>query len=181
MSYMIAIIFSVLILIADQVTKFLVASNFQLGETRPFIDGFMNFTYIHNSGAAFGIFKDQTWVFLAITVLVMIVCIGMLVKKTYSSKLMTWSIFLVLSGGMGNLIDRIFRGGNVVDFLEFDFIRFPIFNIADCAVVVGAGMIIVYFIFDFIKEVQSNKIVEIAADHKPEAEEKQEQDTEEKQ
>ena len=53
---------------------------------------------------------------------------------------------------MGNLIDRIFRGGSVVDFLEFGFFDFPVFNVADCAVCIGAGLILLYFIMDFVKD-----------------------------
>jgi len=157
MAYIIAIVCSALILIADQVSKYLIVANFQYGESKTIIDGLLNFDYIHNRGAAFGILQSQTWILLGITVLVMIICIGMLIKKTFDSKLMFWAILFVLAGGTGNMIDRIFRGGNVVDFLEFGFIRFPIFNIADCSVVIGASLIILYFIIDFIADVKGKK------------------------
>jgi len=161
MAYILAIVCSALILIADQVSKFFIVENFQLGESETIIDGLLNFTYIHNRGAAFGILQNQTWIFLGITVLVMVICIGMLVKKTYDSKLMFWAILVILAGGTGNMLDRIFRGGNVVDFLEFDFIKFPIFNIADCSVVIGASLIILYFMIDFIGDVKGKKSSEI--------------------
>ena len=155
MAYILAIVCSVLIVIADQVSKYFIVANFELGESVTAIDGILNITYINNSGAAFGILQNQTWIFLGITVLIMIICIGMLIKKTYSSKIMLWAILLVLAGGLGNMIDRIFRNGNVVDFLEFGFIKFPIFNIADCSIVIGTGLIILYFIVDFFVDVKN--------------------------
>ena len=67
--------------------------------------------------------------------------------------LMTWSIILVLSGGIGNLIDRVFRGGKVVDFLHFEFYpEFPLFNLADCPVVIGGGLLIMAYVLDIVKE-----------------------------
>ena len=60
---------------------------------------------------------------------------------------------LVLSGGVGNMIDRVFRDGNVIDFLHFEFFpSFPVFNVADCAIVVGAGLLILYFLIDSVRE-----------------------------
>ena len=90
----------------------------------------------------------------------MVICIGLLIRKTFDSKLMLWALCLVLGGGVGNMIDRVFRGGNVIDFLEFGFVEFPVFNIADCAVCIGAALMILYFISDFIKD--SRKKAELA-------------------
>ena len=88
----------------------------------------------------------------------MLVLITFLLKYGKRNKLLIWAVSLVISGGMGNLIDRIFRGGKVVDFLHFEFFpSFPIFNIADIAVVVGAGLLILYFIIDTVKESKNNK------------------------
>ena len=78
---------------------------------------------------------------------------------------MFWALCLVLGGGIGNLIDRIFRGGNVVDFLEFGFFEFPVFNLADIAVCIGAGLILLYFIIDFVKDARrKNGIAKINAE-----------------
>ena len=158
MSYIIAIIVSALILIADQVAKYLVVANFTFGEPVTFINGIINLTYITNEGAAFGILQGGRWFFLAATVIIMIFCICMLIKKTYESKMMFWAICLVLSGGTGNLIDRVFRGGKVIDFIEFAFIKFPVFNIADCAVVTGACLIVLCFIIDIINSSRKEKV-----------------------
>lgn len=154
MSYIFAVIFTVLIVVADQISKYLVITNFALGDSVPLIEGIINLTYIHNNGAAFGILKNQRWFFLAVTAVIMIICITMLIRKTYKSKWMYWAICIVLGGGLGNMIDRAFRGGNVIDFLEFGFFDFPIFNLADIAVSVGAVMIFIYFLRDMIKDVK---------------------------
>jgi signal peptidase II len=122
------------------------------------IPGIINFNRIPpNSGAAFGIFQGQTWFLITVTCLIMVVCVCMLIRKTFDSKVMFWALSLVLSGGVGNLIDRVFRGGNVVDFLEFAFFDFPVFNIADCAVCIGAGLIVVFFVLDLIKDTKAKK------------------------
>lgn len=159
MTYILAIVCSVVVLLADQITKFFVASNYsQLSNSFPLIKNIINFTYVENGGAAFGIFHNKKWLILAITIVIMIVCVGLLVKKAFNSKIMFWALCLVLSGGVGNMIDRIFRGGYVIDFIQFDFFKaFPVFNIADIAVSVGAGLIVLYFILDTIKEMRNNK------------------------
>ena len=82
----------------------------------------------------------------------MLVCFALLLKHGMKNKLLFWAITLVLSGGLGNMIDRIFNNGKVVDFICLEFIDFPVFNIADCAIVIGAGLLILYFIRDLIKE-----------------------------
>ena len=149
MVYILASVCAVLFLVADQISKHLVASSFQLGESRPVIDGFFDFTYIQNNGGAWGVLSGYTWLLVAMTVVAMLVCFTLLLKANSKRKLLFWSISLILSGGVGNMIDRVFRGGNVVDFIHLQFIEFPIFNIADCAVVIGAGLLLLHFILDF--------------------------------
>ena len=97
--------------------------------------------------------SGHTVILLTLTTLVMGFCIFFLCKYAKKSKLLFWAVCLVLAGGLGNMYDRIFREGNVVDFLHFEFWPdFPIFNVADCGVVIGAGLLILYFIIDTIKE-----------------------------
>jgi signal peptidase II len=77
--------------------------------------------------------------------------------------LLFWAICLVLSGGIGNMIDRIFRSGNVIDFLHFEFWpQFPVFNVADCGIVIGAGLLILHFIIEAVNEYKARKQVENA-------------------
>ncbi len=153
MSFIIAAIVSALILIADQITKYIVTVNMTLGESRPFLKGLIDFVYIYNEGGAWGFLSGYQWILLTVTSIIIIIFITVLVKYGMQDKLLFWSVCLVLSGGLGNMIDRIFRGGKVVDFLHFEFMPdFPVFNVADCAVVIGTGLLIVYFIVGSIKE-----------------------------
>ena len=153
MTYIIATIVGVAVLLFDQLTKYLVINNMAIGD-KPIevIKGFINFHYITNSGAAFGTLQGKTWLLIGITFFLMLVCVGMLIKKTYRSPLMYWALMLVLAGGLGNMIDRIFRGGQVVDFIETAFMNFPIFNVADISVCVGAGLVFIYFLLDIFSD-----------------------------
>lgn len=147
-----------MLLICDAVTKIYIMSNFSLGESAPFLKGIVDICYIHNKGAAWGMLSGKTTVLLILTALVMVFCVFFLWKYAKKSKLLFWAVCLVLAGGLGNMYDRIFRDGNVVDFLHFEFWPdFPIFNVADCGVVIGAGLLILYFIIDTIKEYKSKK------------------------
>lgn len=150
MAYIIAVICAAVFLAADQFSKFYVVENFALAETKPAIDGLFDFTYIHNKGGAWGFLDGQTWLLLSFTAVALILCIALLVKSGKNDKLLFFSVCLILSGGVGNMIDRIFRDGNVVDFIHLQFMSFPIFNIADCAVVIGAALLVVYFIEDLV-------------------------------
>ena len=150
-SFVIAAAVAAVVLVIDQITKYLVVSHFNLYESIPLIPGVLNLTYIHNRGAAFGIFQNQTLPFVIITLAALAIGVWVLYKRYFDHPLMDWAILLILSGGLGNLIDRVFRRGNVVDFLETAFMKFPVFNIADCAVVVGAGLMILYLILDLVR------------------------------
>ena len=158
MSGVLALIAAALIVAADQVSKYLVSVNFTTDMAPvPLLGGLFNLHYTTNGGAAWSILEGKTWLLVAISITVIIVCIYMLVKKTYGSKLMFWAISIILAGGLGNLIDRVFRGGRVIDFIEVGFFEFPIFNIADIAVCCGAAMVILYFIIDTVKESKAAK------------------------
>ena len=158
LSSILAIVMGIVILGADQLTKYYISANFVYGESVPFLKGFIDLQFIENSGSAWGMLSGKTWILLTVTVVVMLVLITFMLKYGKSSKLLIWAISLVISGGMGNLIARIFRDGKVVDFLHFEFFpSFPIFNIADIAVVVGAGLLILYFLIDTVKESKKNK------------------------
>lgn len=156
-SYILAILCAAVFLSADQITKYFVSTDFALGESREFLNGFIDLVYIHNRGGAWGIMYGKTLVLVIITAIMLFVCTFVLIKMR-ENKLLFWAVSLVLSGGIGNMIDRIFRDGNVVDFLHFEFFpTFPVFNVADCAVVIGAGLLILYFIIDMVKEKKKNE------------------------
>lgn len=161
-SYILAIVTGAVVLVADQFTKFLVSTNLEISKSYDilpkFLDKIIGITYINNSGGAWGMLGGYTWLLLSVTIVIMLVCIALLLRCGIRDKLMFWAIILILSGGIGNMIDRIFRNGNVVDFLEFKFIRFPIFNVADCAIVVGAGILLLYFFKDMIDESKTKRL-----------------------
>ncbi len=157
-SYIAAVFTAVFLLIADQVVKYVVVSNLALYSSTPLIDGLLNINYIYNTGGAWGILSGHRVLLIVITVIVMAVCIVWLILKGRKNKWLFWAVSLILSGGLGNMIDRIFRGGKVVDFLQFDFWQsFPVFNIADCGIVVGCGILILYLTLDTIKEGKEKK------------------------
>ncbi len=156
-SYILAIITALCVLGIDQYTKIFML-DFLSGKanmTTEFIPGFMDFSLTLNGGGAWGMLEGNTWLLLSITIVVMLVCITLLFKMGPENKLMFWSICLILGGGIGNMIDRIFRHGEVIDFLQLTFIDFPIFNIADIAIVIGAGLLMLYFV---ISTVEDNKL-----------------------
>lgn len=170
MTYIIAIAVSVLFLVADRFTKYLVESNMALGESVPFIPGFMDFTFIHNEGGAWGILSGKTWLLVVFTAVVMVGCVIFLIKNGRKNPLMFWAVCLILSGGVGNMIDRIFNDGKVIDFFRTLFIEYPIFNVADIAVVIGTGLLILYFLLDLIKEQRAKKAEKAALPDCPDEE-----------
>ena len=158
-SYILAIIFGFCLLGFDQYTKALVVSNFEVLETKKFIKHIIDFVYVQNDGGAWNVLGGHTWLLITFTAVIMVLCIFVLIKYGFKNKLLFWAITLVLFGGIGNMIDRIFRNGLVVDFLHFEFMPdFPVFNIADCGIVIGAGLLILYFLIDTINEYKAKSV-----------------------
>jgi len=138
---------TVLWLIADQVTKQLVVNNFELFQSVNVLP-FFNLTYVQNPGAAFSFLADQDgwqrWFFTAIAAIASIVFSVWLAKTPKSQTLLSISIALMLSGALGNLIDRVLFG-YVIDFLDF-YIgnkHWPAFNVADSMIFIGAALMII--------------------------------------
>jgi len=137
------------VIIIDQWTKWLVATKMNLHESIPIIDNFFYITSHRNAGAAWGILQGQMIFFYIITVIVIIGLIYLLHKYAHESKLMAVSLSLFLAGAIGNFIDRLFRQ-EVVDFLDVYIFTYdyPIFNIADSALVIGAIMTMIAMFLD---------------------------------
>ena len=148
---MTVIIVALIAIAADLYTKALAVSKLAGGSV-PVIKDVLHFTYVENTGAAFGMFKNGS-VFLIITTVVILaaVVVYLFVKKP-SAAAVKISAGLIIGGALGNLYDRIFRGF-VVDFIDFKIINYPVFNIADCCVVCGAIIFAVWVIF-FDKKTQ---------------------------
>lgn len=162
-SYILAALTGLAVIGVDQWTKLLVIRQFEMGEAKPFINGVLDFLYTDNGGGAWGILQNHTWLLLSLTVIIMLICIAMLIKYGVENKLLFWAICLILGGGLGNMIDRIFRHGRVIDFLHISFFDFPIFNVADCAVCVGACLLVIYFVVGMIHDEANRRKKTIAA------------------
>ncbi|RYG74097.1 lipoprotein signal peptidase [Lentibacillus lipolyticus] len=150
-------ILALVVITIDQLTKWIVVQTMAIGEQITLIEDFFYLTSHRNSGAAWGILQGQMAFFYIITVIVIIGIIYYMQKYATESKLLAVALSLILGGAIGNFIDRLFRK-EVVDF--FDFIIFgydyPIFNIADAALVVGVMLVIVTTILDERKEKRQN-------------------------
>lgn len=137
---------SILIIAADQLSKFFIVSNFQLGDSIKIIDGFLYITHTRNTGAAWGIFGEHTEYLAIFSVVATIALIVLLlyIKRAFGA----FSLALIIGGAVGNAIDRI-RLGWVVDFIDayiFGY-DFPAFNVADSAITVGVFLLIIYMLF----------------------------------
>ena len=139
---------TILLVILDQVSKYLIFSTIGLHQPVPVIDGFFRLYGVYNTGAAFSILNDHSWILLLVSIIsTVIICYFM---KDFSLKrrpLYSISIVLILSGCVGNMIDRMFNNFCVYDFIELEFINFAIFNIADCYLTVGVILMAVYLLF----------------------------------
>jgi len=133
---MIFIIIIVFVCFLDQLTKFLVTKTLLLNQSQPIIKGVLHFTLIHNRGAAFGILKNQINLFIFTSIAaIILIYFNLKNSKNKEPSLYSASLSLILAGALGNLIDRLFLG-YVVDFLDFRI--WPVFNIADSAITIGA-------------------------------------------
>ncbi|MBU9720423.1 MULTISPECIES: signal peptidase II [Bacillaceae] len=142
-------ILAVIVIAIDQLTKWLVVENMELRESIPIIEGVFHLTSHRNSGAAFGILQGQMWLFFIATFIVTAVIIYYVQTQVKGNRWFGTSLGLVLGGAIGNFIDRLFHG-EVVDFLDvyiFTY-NYPIFNVADMALVTGVIMLIIYVILE---------------------------------
>lgn len=141
-----------LIVAFDQITKYLAKSHLSNSDAVTLIDGFLEFRYAENTGMAFSALSGGRWFFIVLTFVVAIgVIVFMSKKKTQSDLWLFWTLGVLLSGAIGNLIDRVFFGF-VIDFINPTFVNFAIFNIADCAVTLGTISLIAYMLFDAFKK-----------------------------
>ena len=140
-------IFAAGIVAADQITKFLTVANIALYEDVPFIPGLLQLTYVQNTGAAFSSFEGQQWLFALIFGVFTVMVIQEFFKKSMGfTTFEWWCIAAIYGGGLGNMIDRI-RMGYVVDMIETIFIRFPVFNVADCFITCGCILMMIHLVF----------------------------------
>ena len=138
---------SAFLVAVDQLLKVWALQTLAGGPSILVIPGLLQFTYVENRGAAFGIFQGKTQLLSIVTGIVLAGIIVALVMGKFKHKLVLWSMGLIIAGGVGNLIDRVFRTF-VVDYLDISpLFNFPVFNFADCCVVIGTGLLLVYLLF----------------------------------
>ena len=159
-------------IILDQLTKFLVTKYMTMYQSIPLIKGFLHLTYTTNDGAAFGMMDGQRWVFIVVSTLAIIAFLAYLYLGHAENLLYEISLSMVISGGIGNMIDRLGFGfyvnpktglGEVVDFIDFCGIWDAIFNGADSFVCVGAGLLVLALVIDLKKEYALEKAKKAAA------------------
>ena len=157
---MLATILVIFIIIFDQITKHFAAQILQDSQPVTLISGIISLSYHENSGAAWGILSDKRWVFMIISFIAIIAMTFYLIysRNQEQSKLLTISLSFFLGGGIGNMIDRI-RLEYVIDFLRFDFVEFPIFNVADSFITVGAGLMALFLIIETVKEEKEKRVL----------------------
>lgn len=108
----------------------------------------MDLTYLENTGAVFGSFSGMKWFLIIITTLLMAWCLYYFIRHKNRSKLLATAVILVVSGGIGNSIDRLFRAkGAVIDYFDLQLFDFAVFNFADCCVVIGVILFMIYVLF----------------------------------
>lgn len=158
----------------DQLSKSLAVNMLgQVGAVQSFIPHFIRFEYRENTGMAWGLLPNARVYFIIVTLILAAFLVFLLVRyRKLLPKLSKVALTVILSGAIGNLIDRIFLG-YVRDFIAFDFIAFPVFNIADCCVTIGAVLLAVSLLLtkpgkDFIRQIDSNDKISNKSDNEEE-------------
>ena len=156
------------VIFLDQLTKWLTVINLEyiappaMPDTIPVIEDIFHFTYVRNEGAAFGMLKDQRWVFLIVSTVAIVAMSIYLWKNRHGGKLLNLGMAFIIGGGIGNMIDRTILG-YVIDFLDFRIINFAVFNVADSFVCVGVGIFALAVILEEIETSKKEKAAKLAA------------------
>lgn len=185
------------IVFLDQLTKWLTVINLDLGESVTVIEGFFNFKYVRNTGAAFSMFDepDERWIFMTISTVAIIAMFIYLFKNRKGDRLLCVALSFIVGGGLGNMVDRTLLG-YVVDFLDFIIwhtpegrpVHFATFNVADTFVCVGVGLFALAVILEEVREYKKSRAAKLGAvvengeaaseTVEPETEENEENDSE---
>lgn len=146
MQFLYLVLFSLGILAADQVTKLLVVQFIALGRRVPLIPGLVRLTHVHNTGAAFSMLQGGRWLFVALFVGVTVLLLWEYFRRPMPfAPFERWCIAAIYGGGLGNLVDRL-RLGYVIDMIETEFIRFPVFNVADSFITCGSILLVLHLV-----------------------------------
>lgn len=157
----ISLIVGAVLVIIDQIIKYFVSAYLQPVGSLSVIDNLFSLTYVENKGVAFGMFSDMRWVFVAFTSVLLAIIIFYMFKKRPKGKFFYICAALIIGGGIGNLIDRIFYG-YVIDYLSLSFFP-PVCNFADYCITAGTIMLVIYLLF-FSDVLDSSKKAKIKND-----------------
>ena len=148
----------VILVIADQLTKHLAVVRLKNQAAYNLINGILEFNYLENRGAAFGVLQNQKYFFVFVALIFIGVIVFVLIKVPTQKKYYSLNILLVMiaAGAVGNMIDRV-RYDYVVDFIYFSLIDFPTFNVADIGVTCGVVLFLLSFITRTFREESSSK------------------------
>ena len=179
---LIGLLLSAVLVGIDQLTKWLVVQNMELHDSI-FLIKFgdtevLNLSYYLNDGSAFSMFEGQTAMLICVTSLMLGAMVCAMVLKHVRRPWYILSFSLVIGGGVGNLIDRIFNDGNVIDFIDVRIINFAIFNFADICAVCGGILLCVLVIIDEVCDVRKKKAEKASDDDKAESTEEVTEDGE---
>ena len=142
------------LVVLDQLVKNWVQKTISLYGVKPFLPGLVELTYVQNTGAAFSLFREHTWILTLISAVASLIILVLLLRQTMPGFLGQLALSLVLGGAVGNLIDRYLHG-YVVDMFSLQFMDFAVFNVADIAISVGGVLLCVYVLFFWKKPEES--------------------------
>lgn len=141
------LILTTILVVVDQLTKYLTVQNIDLHEVIEIIPNVLSLTYIQNTGAAWSILEGKMWFFYIVTIIVIAFLLYYLYTEAKTNKVLGIILSVVLAGTIGNFIDRlVFQ--YVIDMIKVDFINFPIFNVADMLLTVGVGVLIIFTFYE---------------------------------
>ena len=167
MYILISVIIIAVLVAVDQIIKFWAASSLEPVGTMHLLrigkQRIIDLTYVENDGAVFGSFGGKRIILIVVTTILVCVCACFLYRYKTSSKLMFISLNMIIAGGIGNWIDRVFRNGLVVDYIEIKLFNFAVFNFADICITIGVAFILIYILFI---EKRDDKKEEVAANAK---------------
>ena len=140
------LLLAAVLVVLDQLVKNWVQQSIPLYGVKPFLPGLVELTYVQNTGAAFSLFREHTWILTLISAVASLVILVLLLRRALSGRMGQLALALVLGGAVGNLIDRVLHGF-VVDMFSLRFMDFAVFNVADIAITGGGFLLCMYVLF----------------------------------
>ena len=145
-------LFAALLAALDQISKYFVVKHIEYGAVIPCIEGLFHLTYVQNFGAAFSILQGHKWLFVLVFVVFLAMIVWGIRKELLPfARAELWFLAAIVGGGLGNILDRLFRGF-VVDMIAVDFIDFPVFNLADAAITGSSAVLLILLFTDALEK-----------------------------